>query len=65
MAQLVKLEPGDVLVLANVGPDAVEHVLELCEDLRDVLGIEHVIAFTGDVDLSKLPAGSADAVAGR
>jgi carbonic anhydrase len=62
MAQLVKLDPGDILVLANVGDafmdgDTVEH---LASTLRE-LGIEHILVFEGDVDLSKV---SADAVAG-
>lgn len=54
MAQLVKLEPGDVLVLANVGDDALnEH--EHLEWLKDHLRLGGVIVFAGDVDLSKLP----------
>lgn len=62
MAQLVKLEPGDILVLGNVG-DALmgEETLDhLARTLRE-MGIEHVLVFEGDVDLSKV---SADAVAG-
>ncbi|WP_432136821.1 hypothetical protein [Streptomyces sp. bgisy154] len=61
MAQLVKLEPGDVLVLSNLSEEAAEGVAEMAARLKDMLGIEHIIAFAGDVDLSKV---SADAVAG-
>ncbi|WP_318201047.1 hypothetical protein [Streptomyces sp. SCL15-4] len=62
MAQLVKLEPGDVLVLGNVG-DAFtddEAVERFARTMRE-LGIEHVLLFEGGVDLSKV---SSDAVAG-
>jgi hypothetical protein len=62
MAQLVKLEPDDVLVLGNVGdafaePEDVERFAHMMREL----GIQHVLVFEGDVDLSKV---SADAVAG-
>jgi hypothetical protein len=61
MAQLVKLEPGDILVLANVGERQAEALHENWESVREAIGVEHVIVFAGDVDLSKV---SADAVAG-
>lgn len=54
MAQLVKLEPGDVLVLANVGEDVLggpEHL----EWLREHLQLDTILVFAGDVDLSKIP----------
>lgn len=62
MAQLVKLEPGDILVLGNVG-DALmsEETLDHLSCTLRELGIEHVLVFEGDVDLSKV---SSDAVAG-
>lgn len=57
MAQLVKLEHGDVLVLANVGVDVAEdeEVLKALTRLRELLGLAHILVFAGDVDLSKLP----------
>lgn len=58
MAQLVKLEPGDILVLANVGGDVFGEDVSLHtfgETLQH-LDVEHVLVFEGDVDLSKLPA---------
>lgn len=63
MAQLVKLEPGDVLVLANIGDDddTFSSLTEMLPRLREILQIEHVLVFAGDVDLSKAPS---DAVAG-
>ena len=62
MAQLVKLEPGDVLVLGNVGDAFAEHEdVEWLSRMMRKLGIQHVLVFEGDVDLSKV---SADAVAG-
>lgn len=62
MAQLVKLEPGDILVFSNVG-DVFEddETLERFGRTMKDLGVEHVLFFEGDVDLSKV---SADAVAG-
>lgn len=60
MAQLVKLEPGDILVLANVGEDQADAIRQSWEGIRESLGIEHCLVFEGDVDLSKV---SADAVA--
>lgn len=61
MAQLVKLEPGDILVLANVGEQQADEIRQSWEGIRLALGIEHCLVFEGDVDLSKV---SADAVAG-
>lgn len=60
MAQVVKLEPGDVLVFANVGDGVLSdgHTLDsLSEALRSV-GIEQAIVFAGDVDLSKVRDGA-------
>ncbi|MFG2826102.1 hypothetical protein ACGFWI_01245 [Streptomyces sp. NPDC048434] len=63
MAQVVKLEPGDVLVFSNVGDEVLSdgHTLDsLSEALRSV-GIDQAIVFAGEVDLSKVRG---DAVAG-
>ena len=59
MAQLVKLEPG-ILVLANVGECQAEAIQEHWEAVREAIGVEHILVFEGDVDLSKV---SADALA--
>ena len=65
MAQLVKLEPGDVLVLANVGEESASWISDAWPQLKAALGIEEIIVFAGEADLSKLPTGWApDAVAG-
>jgi hypothetical protein len=62
MAQLVKLEPGDILVLSSVGDVfADDEALDRLGRTMRELGTEHVLFFEGDVDLSKV---SADAVAG-
>lgn len=62
MAQLVKLEPGDILVLGNIGEAlADDEARDRFSRLMRELGVEHVLVFEGDVDLSKV---SADAVAG-
>ena len=61
MAQLVKLEPGDILVLANVGADVCDSLMESAESLKDLLGVDRILVFDGPVDLSKVPS---DAVAG-
>lgn len=62
MAQLVKLEPGDILVLSNIGGDAFadEGALQTFSDLMKEAGVEHVFVFPDGVDLSKV---SADALA--
>lgn len=63
MAQFVRLEEGDVLVLANVGDDVFtdgRSLDNLSEALRSV-GIDQVLVFAGDVDLSKVRG---DAMAG-
>ncbi|MFG2400761.1 hypothetical protein [Streptomyces lydicus] len=63
MAQVVKLEPGDILVLANVGDDVFADGRTL-DDLSEALrsfGLDQVLVFAGDVDLSKV---AGDAVAG-
>jgi len=55
MAQLVKLEPGDILVLSNVGEQQIPDLRDAWETLSKALGLEQVIVFEGDVDLSKVP----------
>lgn len=70
MAQLVKLEPGDILVLANLGsvlddPVSAESFCDRLTWLKELLQLGHVLVFQDDVDLSMLPAGwTPDAVAG-
>jgi hypothetical protein len=63
MAQLVKLEPDDILVLANVGDLEYEDFERVQECLRK-LGVHHMVIFAGDVNLSALPAGLSGALAG-
>lgn len=61
MAQLVKLEPGDILVLSNVGDVfADDEALDRFGRSMKELGVERVFFFEGEVDLSKV---SADALA--
>lgn len=56
MAQLVKLEPGDILVLTNL-EDLDESLAVALWGLKEKLGLAYVLVFEGDVDLSKLPPG--------
>jgi hypothetical protein len=56
MAQIVKLEPGDILVLTNL-KDYDEALTVALWGLKEKLGLAYVLAFQGDVDLSKLPPG--------
>lgn len=76
MAQIVKLEPGDVLVLSNLGrppeqdPSSEqdpphEHPYDWLAQLKEQLQLGGILLFDADVDLSVLPAGwTPDAVAG-
>lgn len=63
MAQLVKLEPGDILVLANLGPmhdpydDEEPGAVNWLTELQERLQLNRILVFEGDVDLSSLPAG--------
>lgn len=63
MAQLVKLEPGDILVLANLGPahdscdDEEPGAYHWLTELQERLQLNSILVFEGDVDLSSLPAG--------
>lgn len=63
MAQLVKLEPGDILVLANLGPahdlydDDEPGTYHWLTELQERLQLNRILVFEGDVDLSSLPAG--------
>lgn len=70
MAQLVKLEPGDVLVLSNLGSaaetsEAIKDLQDCMLWLKEQLQLSYIVVFEGDVDLSVLAAGwTPDAVAG-
>lgn len=70
MAHLVKIEPGDILVLSNLAApyeseEAIRDFTERIEWLKECLNLSHILVFEGDVDLSVLPAGwTPDAVAG-
>jgi hypothetical protein len=59
MAQIVKLEPGDILVLTHMGAEALGSLLE--EDsvrnfmaaLKEQLQLHAILCFEGDVRTSK------------
>jgi hypothetical protein len=60
VAQIVKLEPGDILVIGNYGSQSEAHAeseAELAKGIRELLGVSCIVVFEGDVDLSSLPAG--------
>lgn len=62
MAHLVKVEPGDILVLANLGehltyPEEIETFNDRLLWLKETLKLGSILVFAGDVDLSVLPAG--------
>lgn len=62
MAQVMKLEPGDILVLANVGDVLSDgQTLDVLGEALRSFGLDQVLVFEGDVDLSKVRG---DAVAG-
>ena len=69
MAQIIKVEAGDILVLANLGSAAHDYedseaVRGGLDWLKESLGLGTILMFEGDVDLSVLPAGwTPDAVA--
>lgn len=69
MAQIIKVEAGDILVLANLGSAAAEFeyfesVRQGLTWLKEHLQLGSILMFEGDVDLSVLPAGwTPDAVA--
>jgi hypothetical protein len=52
--RLVIVKPGDVLVLANVGPLG-DKVGDLLAVLKDELGLRHILIFERDADLSVVP----------
>lgn len=52
--RLVTVKPGDVLVLANVGPLG-DRLPGLLAALKDDLGLRYVLVFEGDPDLSVIP----------
>lgn len=52
---MVLVKPGDVLIIGNVGqvPEGLNEQLgELLGDLREALGLAHVVVFDGDIDLA-------------
>jgi hypothetical protein len=59
MAQIVKLEPGDVLLLTQIGPEAFGSLLEddsvrdFMTALKERLGLHAILCFEGDVRTSK------------
>ena len=55
--RLVIVKPGDVLVLANVGPlgGNLPDLPDLLTALRDELGLRHILIFERDADLSVVP----------
>jgi hypothetical protein len=55
--RFVIVKPGEVLVIANVGPLRYG-VPDLLGALKEDLGLAHVLVFEGDVDLSAIPASS-------
>jgi hypothetical protein len=63
MAHVVKLEPGDVLVISNIGA-VTDDLNGAVRVLRETLGLAAVIGFKGDPDLSRLKVDNSDAVAG-
>lgn len=68
MAQLVKLEPGDILVIGNCGRLADEWDSNgrssWLATLQRELKLRKILLFEGDVGLSSLPAGWMPDVAG-
>ena len=59
MARIVTLEPGDILVLAQIGPDALgslfedESVSGFMAALKEQLQLRAILCFEGDVRTSK------------
>ncbi|MFL4947493.1 hypothetical protein ACJ6WE_08985 [Streptomyces sp. MMS24-I31] len=59
MARIVTLEPGDILVLARIGPDALgslfedESVRDFMAALKEQLQLRAILCFEGDVLTSK------------
>jgi hypothetical protein len=52
--RLVTVKPGDVLVLANIGPLG-DDLPDLLTALKDELGLRYVLVFERDPDLSVIP----------
>ena len=59
MAQIVKLEPGDILVLTQIGSDALSSLIEdssvrdFMATLKEELQLRAILCFEGDVRTSK------------
>lgn len=51
MAQIVEIEPGDILVVGSMGGFDPERVRPLAEQLKEILGIPLVVFLDGPVDL--------------
>lgn len=68
MAQIVTVEPGDVLVIGMQEGFSAEHSRLAMEQLKDTLGLSMIVVLDGPADLAvvrrSLAEGSADAVAG-
>lgn len=54
--RFVLVKPGDVLVFGGVGSIDQEVAEGFVGALRDQLGIEHVVFFSGDIDMDAIPA---------
>ncbi len=63
MAQIVTLERGDFLVIANIG-DVTDELAAAVGVLKEALGVAGVIVFSGAPELSRLRTVDSDAVAG-
>lgn len=63
MAQIVKIEAGDILVLANLGDDGLGNLQPAARCLEEATGAA-VYLFAGDVDLSAIPAETLRELAG-
>lgn len=68
MAQIVTVEPGDVLVIGGQEGFSVEHFRPAMEQLKEILGLSMIVILDGPADLAVvrkvLAEGGADAVAG-
>lgn len=68
MAQIVTVEPGDVLVIGRQEGFSVEHFRPAMDRLKEILGLSMIVVLDGPVDLAvvrrTLAEGGADAVAG-
>lgn len=56
-ATFLHLQPGDSLVIGNVGQIPMEQFTEVVDRLREWTGIAQVVVFDGDIDLAILREG--------